>query len=494
MSKRRASRKSPGKTPAAKSALVPVARYDAAGHGRRMRGWNAPSTGPNRAITGLATIRNRARDASRNEWAGASGERVWTTNLVGVGIVARPRTKDTALKARFAALWDTWCRTADADGVLDFYGLQTLAVRSWVTSGEVFIRFRPRRAEDGLEIPLQVQLLESDMVPLLDADAWPGMPPGNRIRQGIELDRIGRRVAYWVHREHPGDGATLGTSTTELSRVPSEQMRHMFEPKRPGQLRGVSDIASVLAKLRGVGNFDDAVLTRQELANLFTMFVTRPAPTGSPSIDPLTGQPIETDASGAPMVGLEPGISQELGPGEDVKFSEPPDAGANYAEFMRQQHLGVAAGQGTPYELLTGDLKDVSDRTLRVVINEFRRFCEQRQWQVIIPMFCQPVRDAVGAAAVLAGLLTPDQGLDFGRVTWAPHGWAYIHPVQDAQGKRIEVDAGFRARGSVIAERGDDPEAVDDERAEDLAREQRLKLTPEIPPQAPAGRGGNTAA
>jgi capsid protein len=80
------------------------ARYDAAGTGKRMRGWVPPSSGPNRAITGLQNIRNRARDVSRNDWSGASGIQKWTTNLVGTGIVAalqerrlrRPRRRRSA--------------------------------------------------------------------------------------------------------------------------------------------------------------------------------------------------------------------------------------------------------------------------------------------------------------------------------------------------------------------------------------------------------------
>jgi hypothetical protein len=65
---------------------------------------------------------------------------------------------------------------------------------------------------------------------------------------------------------------------------------------------------------------------------------------------------------------------------------------------------------------------------------------------------------------------------------WQPHGWAYIHPVQDAQGKALEVEAGFRSRSSVIAERGDDPELVDEERAADELREQGLGLLDEDDP------------
>ena len=454
---------------AARSGKVqaPVAHYDAAGTGRRMSSWRAPSSGPNVALAGPETIRNRQRDAERNEWQAASGVRSWTTNLIGTGIQARQTAGSDDLRARAKAHWDEWCAFSDADGVLNFNGQQLLGTRCLTGVGEVFVRFRPRRPEDGLAVPLQIQLLESDMVPMLTTEVWPGLPPGHRIVQGIELSRINQRVAYWMYRNHPGDSAGMARPN-ELTRVPARFVRHVFEPTRPGQMRGVSDFAPIIAKLRSIGNFDDAVLHRQELANLFTMFHIRPAPEGDPALNPMTGMAVTGYASnGAPLATMEPGISQELYPGEDVKFSDPPDAGANYAEFMRQQHLGTTAGIGAPYELVTGDIKDVSDRTLRVVINEFRRRCEQRQWLTIIPMMCQPIRDFWAESAALAGIFTAAEVPLVKKVTWQPQGWAYIHPTQDAQGKKIEVDAGFRSRESVITERGDDPDEVDAQIARD---------------------------
>lgn len=454
------------------------ARYDAASNGRRMRGFNPPSVGPNRALSGLATIRNRTRDSMRNDWAGPSGERVWTTSLIGTGIICRPVTRDPAKRAAMMQDWDEWCFEADADAVLDFYGLQTLCTRGFVSGGEAFARLRARRVEDGLTVPLQVQLLESEMLPLLDTASWPGMDVGNEIRSGIEINRIGRRVAYWFHRVHPGDKASSVTPG-DLVRVPAEQVIHVFEPKRPGQLRGVTDFAPVLARLRGILNTDDAVLERQKLSNLFTMFLTRaPSPAG-PEIDPLTGAPVQLDEDGTPMAGLEPGSSFELDDGQDVKFSEPPPPAAQYSDFMRYQQQGVAAGWGIPYELFSGDLRDVSDRALRVILNEFHRHCEQRQWQIIIPQFCRRVRNAWARAAVLAGLYRPEDERDLRSVTWAPHAWPYFHPLQDVQARRIEKQEGFKARADIVAERGDDIEDVDAARAEDLARERRLKLNEE---------------
>lgn len=476
------------KPPHARMALGANARYDAAGTGRRMSGWNTPASGPNQAIVGLQKVRDRARDVQRNEWAGASNARIWKTNLVGTGIVPRPTTKNATLKQKLTELWDKWAPVADADQILDFYGLQALVAGTWFSGGEAFVRLRPRRIEDGLPVPLQIQVLEADMVPLLDADVWPGMPVGNTIRSGIELDKIGRRAAFWMYRAHPGDNHTGVINASDLVRVPAASVLHVYEPTRPGQMRGVPEMASVIAKLRNVGDFDDANLERQRLANLFTLFVTKAVPTGNNDI--MTGMP----AGGSldePLAGLEPGIAQELLPGEDVRFSDPPDAGTTYAEFMRMQHLGVSAGAGTPYELSTGDIQGVSDRTLRIVVNEFRRLCEQRQWLMFIPQMLAPIRDAWADAAYLGGALTLAESEEAKKVKWSPQGWQYIHPVQDVQAKQTEVEAGFRSRSSVIAERGDDPDAVDQERADDKKREDSLGLTPPVPvpgdPNAPSG-------
>ena len=459
--------------------LKPKAKYDAAGHGRRLAGWTPPSTGPNKALDGLQTIRNRSRDSERNDWSGSSVTTKWSTSLIGIGITPRfRRLTNKVRKLAIVDLWNDFVRECDADGVLNFYGLQTLAVRSWLSSGEVFIRRRARFTDEGLVVPLQIQLIEADQVPLFESDAWPGLPNGHKIRSGIETNRRGQRTAYWVYKEHPGDGPMGALNPADLVRVAASDMIHMYEPTRPGQLRGVSIFAPILTRLRNIENYDDATLTRQQLANLVVAFITRQAPqlTGDEDIDGLTGQPFETDEGGNPLVGLQPGLVQELDEGQDVTWSNPPEAGTNYPDYMRTQHMGTAAGTGLPYELFAGDIKEVSDRTLRVIINEFRRHAEQRQWQIIIPQACERVIRWFGDAAALIGAISADELQAVYRAEWSPHGWAYIHPVQDPQGKKLEVEAGFRSRSSVIGERGDDPELVDEERAEDIEREKAMGL------------------
>lgn len=470
------------------------AKYDAAGNGRRIKAWNPPASGPNKAITGASKIRDRSRDAVRNDWSGESSVQKWTTTLVGVGIVPRWAKDD------LNQLWTQFARRADADGVLDVYGMQALAVRSWIASGEVFVRRRPRSLKLGLPVPLQLQLIESDFCPYLDTDARPGMPEGNRIRQGIELTKYGERAAYWFYKEHPGDKPSGGGSSLDLIRVPASEVVHLYEPPRPGALRGVSLLAPVLVRLRSTTDFEDAVLDRQKLANLFTLFITRAMPEDWEDIDtdPDTGLPKWYGADGQPMAGLEPGISQQLAPGEDVKFANPPEAGVGFSDYLRSTNLGTAAGQGLPYELFSGDIANVSDRAMRIVIQEFRRFAEQRQWHAVIPMLCQPVVEWFASAAVLAGLIAPRRLSEAQNPEHSPHGWDYIHPVQDVQGKILAIEAGLSSRTRAITSRGDDPKQIDKERLADQEREKGLGIQPKAPvanptPPTPNNPGNNQA-
>ena len=80
--------------------------------------------------------------------------------------------------------------------------MQTIVARALFEAGECFIRFRPRRPEDGYLVPLQIQLLESEMCPFGKNEKAPN---GNFIMNGIELDFLGKRAAYWFYPVHPGD-------------------------------------------------------------------------------------------------------------------------------------------------------------------------------------------------------------------------------------------------------------------------------------------------
>jgi len=449
--------------------------YDGVGGGRRALAWQVGNPG---AVAALAYSQNELRAKSRdlvrrNAWA-AAGVEAFVSNAIGTGIKPQSMVLDLAQREAIHALWRDWCEDADAAGRTDFYGLQALACRAMVEGGEALVRLRYRRPEDGLVVGLQLQVLEPEHLPLtLNTET----PLGNVIRAGIEFDRLGRRVAYHLYRSHPGDGALApmsGAGGMDTVRVSADEIVHLFRPLRPGQIRGEPWLARALVKLNELDQYDDAELVRKKTAAMFAGFITRVSPE-----DNLMGEGL-ADAGGAAIAGLEPGTLQILEPGEDVKFSEPADVGASYAEFLRMQFRAVAAAMGITYEMLTGDLTQVNYSSIRAGLLEFRRRCEAIQHGVIVHQLCRPIWQAWMDQAVLEGTL-PMPGYSRRRrahqaVKWIPQGWQWVDPKKEFDAMLTAIRAGLMSRSEAISAFGYDAEDIDREIAADNLRADALGL------------------
>lgn len=455
---------------------TPQPVWNAAGTGRRLWAWRPPNAGPNQGGS-IDTVVTRVRDLVRNNpWAGAALDR-YVSNSIATGIQAKAVNGTPEQKARVDQTWKRWSAVSDADHVLTFEAQQALAARAWKEAGECFARLRNRRAEDGLPVPLQVQLIESEQCP---RSYYATAPNGNQIREGVEFNAIGRRVAYWMYGSHPGDMAS-GIPTidaSQLRRIPADQVIHLYRPARPGQIRGVSDFAGVAAKAYGLDRISDNVDLRMQVGNLFSVFFKKSAP-GDSMLDETAPAGIAED-DGTPIAGLEPGTAVELPEGWEPVFSNPPNPGSDYAEYMRFGLLAFAARVGIPAEVLTGDLRDVSDRALKLILLEFHRLIEMDLWLYFVPQFCQRIRAAWWDAGVLAGaLIAPGYAADpetYRETLWMPEGWPYSHPVQDVTADERAIAAGLTSRTKLVLRRGEDPQEIDAEQAADNARADALGL------------------
>lgn len=212
-----------------------VGGFEAGQASRRLRHFQPSRAHLNTLIAAAgADITARARWLVRNNGYAANAIESWAGNVVGDGIKPSSLIADADLKARVQRLWLDWIDDSDAEGFTDFYGQQRRAAREVFIAGEVFFRFRPRRPQDGLMVPLQLQMIPSEMLPLSHNEQVAG---GNVVRQGIEFDRIGRRVAYHFLRRHPGDVTDPGLAG-ETVRVPAFEVIHVIDPVDAGQLRG----------------------------------------------------------------------------------------------------------------------------------------------------------------------------------------------------------------------------------------------------------------
>lgn len=465
----------------AQSALAPVMRavygYETTAPGRRTIAWRSTTANINAILAGGGDmLRAQARQAARSNSIGRNAVNTYASNIIGTGMIPQPKHPDPAERAMLKKEWDRWCNQSDADGIQNFYGQQTLAVREVYEAGECLVRRRPRRASDGLRIPLQIQLLEPEHLPF----NWNTVTEnGNQVRYGVEFDKVGRRVAYHLYRNHPGELMQVGFNTEKI-RVPASEVLHNFNPLRAGQVRGETAFAPVLAKLLELDAYDDAELLRKRLVTLVIGWIRRGAD-GEIPIGTSTTVNGETAPDGAGFGEVEPGTVLNLPQdGTDMGWNSPSDVGGSYENFFRVQDHRLAVGLQLAYEQLTGDTLGSTYSSVRSRLIEVRRLFEQYQYNVFEFQFCRPVWAWFIEAAVLVGIIDarkyaadPEAYFD---VDWRAQAWPWVDPEADVNAEKESVRNGFKDRGAVVYERGGDVEAVDRAQAADNERADKLGL------------------
>jgi lambda family phage portal protein len=259
--------------------------------------------------------------------------------------------------------------------------------------------------------------------------------------------------------------------------VPAEQVLHIYRPIRAGQLRGIPHTLSMITTLALLDIYDDAELERKRTAALFAAFITRPDRTAE---DHLLGDADEVttplgDMQTQPQ--LEPGVTVDLAPGEDIKFSNPVDVGSSFEPFQYRCLLRASAGAGIPYSDMTGDLRRTSFGSIRAGLIAHRRKIETLQQSIIVYQLCQRVWRRWWTEAVLAAAL-PVSATDFAknqRTYWkaefVPPKWDWIDPLKDLEPEQLAVENHFKARSDVIKAMGGDPTVVDNQIKRDMDRE-----------------------
>jgi lambda family phage portal protein len=450
--------------------------YDGTSVGRGYRRWQASSVGPTAAIAGSGELlRTRSHHLARNNPWGFAALDSFAANAVGTGIKPRSQHPDAAMRRTINQLWEDWADEAVSEGVGDLYAAQLVAALTVLEGGDCFVRLRPRRLDDGFAVPLQLNLYGGEMVPYWHTTQ---APSGNRVICGIEFDGIGRKVAYWMHREHPGEAGLTGGDDSQLVRVPASEVLHLYRWRLAGQIRGEQALCRAVLRLYDLDEHARVEMLRQKAAASIAMVIVTPDPDKVPEGigERDAGDP---QAGGDTTVTLEPGTVPVLGVGQDIRSHVPADLASNLDSFIEHQLRAVAQSTGLTFEQLTGNLRNVNYSSARVGLLEQRRRMEPWQWQVMVHQFCRPLWRAFCDAAVasgalrIAGYAQPATKRAATRVSWHPQGWAWVDPVKEVTAQVIAVRAGFKSREMVIAETGYDPEVIEQQIAAENARADR---------------------
>lgn len=175
------------------------------------------------------------------------------THLVGVGPSLRMGTASTGFNQLVETTWNNWAKA------IQFRRKLWCMAHAKYGDGEAF---GVLRKNPGVKhpIPLDVVLHEADQVQ--SNWAWQ-MEPG-RI-DGIKFDEFGNVLWFELLKNHPG-ATNLINYDPQPERVPADRMLHWFKMRRPGQHRGVPEMASTLNLGAAARRWREATLAGAETA------------------------------------------------------------------------------------------------------------------------------------------------------------------------------------------------------------------------------------
>ncbi len=459
-----------------RQARIALSAYKAASTSRLRNDWSV--TGAQRDATPnqweLAMLRDRSRDAIRNDPVASGALDTMKLNVVGSGLRPQARIrgdrlgispeKASELNRQVEDIFRKWSVNADAANRLDFDEIQFMAIAKVIEDGESIII--PTWAnEKWRTLGRCLELIEADRLDSTMAQ--------KNVTHGIEVGSRGEPKTYYIRKPD-----TL-SDFTQIKARDSEgrpKILHIFQSKRPGQLRGVPFFAPVLSYFKDAADFLEATIVTARVAACLGVFITKEDPMGAGMV---MGNKTET-GTGNRIQGIEPGMVEYLGINEKINVVEPKQPGEGFPAFMETILRLIGTSLGLPYELLVKDFSKTNYSSARAALLEGRRmFIQWRNW--LAKKLCQPVWEMVLEEAYLREMFSaPDfyeNKAEICRAAWIGGAWGWVDPVKEVDASRKAIDYGLSTLAEENAAQGRDWEEVLEQQKRERDRATELGIT-----------------
>ena len=409
--------------------------YDAASGGNETKNlWTLASSLDADACNSLAVrrkLRNYSREERNNNGHCAGIISTHTNYIVGTGPKLRVLTQSTGFNQMVETKWEQWCKATRFTAKL-----RTMCMAK-ICDGEAFAILADNPNSTDL-VSLDLRLLECDQItaPVMKTD-------DEQYVDGIRFDGFGNPASYDVLRQHPGSSWYSSAISTEYDTVPAASMLHWFSDTRPGQHRGIPELASSLSLFGTSRRYREAVVAAAETAaDVSAVMEMGMANEGNDEAAPFTSLPIEKRMMVVSPAGAK--MSQ-------LKAEQPT---TTYDMFVRNMICEEARPLNMPYNIAACDSSGYSfsggqldhqtyfvsvgverqDCVLEVLDHAFATWFEQAKWAHGWSVPASP----------------------------APrHGWGWNKkpqndPVKTANARKISLSCGAALLSDIYAEDGED--------------------------------------
>lgn len=445
----------------------------------------------------LKPLRARSRDLMANNDYAKKFKGMVGTHVVGpTGFTIKAGVKevsangkitiDTAANSAIENHFYKWSkpRNCDVTGKNSFPSLCRLLIQTVARDGEALVR--KVYGKDAGPYGFQLQVLAVDR---LDIDYNRDLGGGYTIRMGVEINPYQKPIAYHILTKHPGDNFYNTDVAGRYTRVPAEDIYHIFIADDAEQTRGVPWMHSAMLRLQNIGGYEEAAIIAARVGASQMGFFTTPDGNGEAVAD-------GKDAKDGLYTEAAPGEFGVLPEGYDFKPFDPDYPTAMYDPFMKACLRGVASGLNVAYNTLSSDLEGVNFSSIRTGVLE-----ERDNWMVIQNWFIDILLDDVFSEwlryALLKGAIKNENGAalpaakydKFNNAVWKGRRWQWVDPQADIKANIEAVNNRFKSRSDVADELGKDfEENLHSIKAEDeLAKTLGVEMPPLVTPNAPRG-------
>ena len=449
------------------------------------------------------TMRQRARMLYMAAPVATSAIKTNRTNVIGCGLQLKSRINrlKLGLSAEQAKEWqrkteeefELWAankRNCDAIGVNNFYTAQQLALASCLISGDLIVLLKHEDPTVLNPYGLRFHMIEADRVSTPSAmtagsSFFANMTQGetkegNRIYDGIEVDKNGRIVAYWIRNTYPFQQTADKTEWKRVLAYGEEtglpNVLQVMETERPEQYRGVSYLAQVIEPLLQLRRYTDSELTAAVVESFFTAFIKTEADPNENPYNEVGGDDIEPVSDDPNEYEMGPGQINIMKPGEDVVFGDPKRPAGGFDGFVVAISKQIGAALEIPADLLLKSFNASYSASRAALLEAWKAFKMRREW--FADDFCRPLYEVWLAEAVARGrIIAPGFFSDPAvRAAWLGSEWigptqGQLDPVKEITAEKMACEEGFSTREqSTIRLNGGTYEANVEQLADENAR------------------------
>lgn len=460
---------------------VPNAKgYSEAGASTKRRALKAfiPNSGsPNEDINDNSlTLRQRSRMLYMASPVATSAINTNRTKVVGTGLTLKCTVNYEVLgispeaakewQHKTESEWRLWAskkQNCDAIGINNFTGLQQLALKSWLLSGDVFAVIKRYPPTQMNPYSLRLHLIEADRISTpnnsnvgVSTTEGKNTDNNNTIYDGVEVDSSGLVVAYHICNVYPYQYTKMPRKWTRVEAYGSKtgiaNVLHIMDSERPDQYRGVPYLAQVIEPLLQLRRYTESELMAALVQSFFTAWIETNADTSElPFNEVGFGDSMGSDSGKINIESTEyvssspneyelgPGTVNVLEPGESVKFGNPNIPTAGFDTFVKTICRLIGAALELPYDVLIKEFNSSYSASRGALLEAWEAFKMRRSW--FVDSFCQPTYEIWLAEAVARGRINAPGFFSDPLIREAWCGARWIGPVQGSLDPKKEAAA-----------------------------------------------------